>query len=300
MANYTAADIKALREQTGAGMIDVKKALDEADGDRDKAVEILRVKGQKGVAKREGRNASNGLVADPRRRWRRHPGRGQLRDRLRGQGREVPGPGRSRCSTRPWPSAPPTPRRCCATRSSPARRSARSARRGQRHHRREDRGPPGRPRRGCRRGVLPAQDQPRPARRRSACWSRPRAATRRSPATSRCTSPRSPERTSSREEVAGRDGRDRAPDRRGTAREEGKPEAALPKIVEGRVERLLQGERAARAAVRQGRQEDRRRGARGGRRQGRSPSPGSGSAPDPRPQLHLTGTPVGTTAPHLT
>ena len=63
MANYTAADIKALREQTGAGMMDVKKALDEADGDRAKAVEVLRVKGLKGVTKREGRSASNGLVA---------------------------------------------------------------------------------------------------------------------------------------------------------------------------------------------------------------------------------------------
>jgi elongation factor Ts len=63
MANYTAADIKALREQTGAGMLDVKKALDEADGDRTKAVEILRVKGLKGVTKREGRSASDGLVA---------------------------------------------------------------------------------------------------------------------------------------------------------------------------------------------------------------------------------------------
>jgi elongation factor Ts len=62
MANYTAADIKALREQTGAGMMDVKKALDEADGDRAKAIEILRVKGLKGVTKREGRSASNGLV----------------------------------------------------------------------------------------------------------------------------------------------------------------------------------------------------------------------------------------------
>ncbi|MGC1207652.1 MAG: translation elongation factor Ts [Ornithinimicrobium sp.] len=62
MANYTAADIKALREQTGAGMMDVKKALDEADGDSAKAVEILRVKGLKGVTKREGRSASNGLV----------------------------------------------------------------------------------------------------------------------------------------------------------------------------------------------------------------------------------------------
>jgi elongation factor Ts len=62
MANYTAADIKALREQTGAGMMDVKKALDEAEGDRAKAVEILRVKGLKGVTKREGRTTSNGLV----------------------------------------------------------------------------------------------------------------------------------------------------------------------------------------------------------------------------------------------
>jgi len=63
MASFTAADIKALREQTGAGMLDVKNALSEADGDRDKAVEILRVKGLRGVTKREGRSASDGLVA---------------------------------------------------------------------------------------------------------------------------------------------------------------------------------------------------------------------------------------------
>ncbi|MEP7193485.1 MAG: translation elongation factor Ts [Actinomycetota bacterium] len=63
MANYTAADIKALRESTGAGMMDVKRALDEADGDNQKATEILRVKGLKGVTKREGRSATNGLVA---------------------------------------------------------------------------------------------------------------------------------------------------------------------------------------------------------------------------------------------
>jgi elongation factor Ts len=62
MANYTVADIQALRERTGAGMMDVKKALDEADGDQDKAVEILRIKGLKGVTKREGRSASEGLV----------------------------------------------------------------------------------------------------------------------------------------------------------------------------------------------------------------------------------------------
>ena len=62
MANYTAADIKALRESSGAGMMDVKRALDEADGDHTKATEILRIKGLKGVTKREGRSATNGLV----------------------------------------------------------------------------------------------------------------------------------------------------------------------------------------------------------------------------------------------
>lgn len=63
MANYTAADVKKLRELTGAGMLDCKNALVEADGDVEKANEILRVKGLKGVAKREGRSAENGAVA---------------------------------------------------------------------------------------------------------------------------------------------------------------------------------------------------------------------------------------------
>ncbi|MFW0110240.1 translation elongation factor Ts [Rothia sp. P13129] len=63
MANYTAADIKALREKTGAGMLDVKKALDEANGDQQKAMEIIRVKGLKGVTKREGRATAEGLIA---------------------------------------------------------------------------------------------------------------------------------------------------------------------------------------------------------------------------------------------
>ncbi|RKW70740.1 translation elongation factor Ts [Galactobacter caseinivorans] len=63
MANYTAADIKALRERTGAGMMDVKKALDEANGDSEKAIEIIRVKGLKGATKRESRATAEGLVA---------------------------------------------------------------------------------------------------------------------------------------------------------------------------------------------------------------------------------------------
>lgn len=62
MANYTAADVKALREKSGAGMMDCKSALDEANGDLEKAFEVLRLKGLKGVSKREGRATSNGLV----------------------------------------------------------------------------------------------------------------------------------------------------------------------------------------------------------------------------------------------
>ncbi|KDA05496.1 elongation factor Ts [Microbacterium sp. CH12i] len=62
MANFTIADIKALREQLGTGMVDTKKALEEADGDREKAVELLRLKGAKGNAKRADRSTSEGLI----------------------------------------------------------------------------------------------------------------------------------------------------------------------------------------------------------------------------------------------
>lgn len=63
MANYTAADIKEIRELTGAGMLDVKKALDEAKGDKARATEILRVAGAKAAAKRGERVTAEGLVA---------------------------------------------------------------------------------------------------------------------------------------------------------------------------------------------------------------------------------------------
>jgi elongation factor Ts len=62
MANYSLADVKVLRDRLGAGMLDSKNALVEADGDLEKAIEILRVKGLKGVAKREGRTTTAGLV----------------------------------------------------------------------------------------------------------------------------------------------------------------------------------------------------------------------------------------------
>ncbi|GAA3595234.1 translation elongation factor Ts [Klugiella xanthotipulae] len=63
MANFSLEAVKTLRERLGAGMVDSKNALIEADGDIDKAIEILRLKGMKGVAKREGRATSEGLVA---------------------------------------------------------------------------------------------------------------------------------------------------------------------------------------------------------------------------------------------
>jgi elongation factor Ts len=62
MANVSAADVKRLRDLSGAGMLDCKNALAEADGDFDAAVEILRLKGVKDVGKRAARTAGNGLV----------------------------------------------------------------------------------------------------------------------------------------------------------------------------------------------------------------------------------------------
>jgi elongation factor Ts len=64
MANFNAADVKRLRELTGSGMMACKNALTEAEGDFDKAVELLRLKGAKDVGKRAERTAANGLVAE--------------------------------------------------------------------------------------------------------------------------------------------------------------------------------------------------------------------------------------------
>ena len=60
--SVTAADVKALRDRTGAGMMDAKRALEEADGDPDRALELLRVKLGKNVAKLSGREAAEGTV----------------------------------------------------------------------------------------------------------------------------------------------------------------------------------------------------------------------------------------------
>jgi elongation factor Ts len=63
MAEFTATDVKQLRDLTGAGMLDCKNALTEADGNLEQAIEILRIKGAKDVGKRAGRTAANGLIA---------------------------------------------------------------------------------------------------------------------------------------------------------------------------------------------------------------------------------------------
>ena len=62
MANYTANDVKTLRERTGAGMMDCKNALVECDGDMDKAIDYLREKGIANAAKKAGRIAAEGIV----------------------------------------------------------------------------------------------------------------------------------------------------------------------------------------------------------------------------------------------
>ena len=92
MATITADAVKELRERTGAGMMDCKNALVEADGDLDKAVGLLRERGLAAAAKKAGRDAREGIVSSYI-----HTGgklgvadRGQLRDRLRRPDRRVP------------------------------------------------------------------------------------------------------------------------------------------------------------------------------------------------------------------
>lgn len=100
MAAITAALIKQVREETGAGMMDVKKALTEAEGDVARAKEIIRAKGIQAAGKREGRKAQEGTIASTV----VESANGQtgyavelnFRDRLRGQDPEVRGIRRQR------------------------------------------------------------------------------------------------------------------------------------------------------------------------------------------------------------
>ena len=98
MATITAADVKKLRDQTGAGMMDCKAALEEANGDFEEATTILRKKGLASAAKKAGRATSEGLIghrlsADHSQ---RHARRGELRVRLRRAHRRLPAAGQGR------------------------------------------------------------------------------------------------------------------------------------------------------------------------------------------------------------
>ena len=82
MANVTASMVKELREKTGAGMMDCKKALQECDGNMDKAIDYLREKGIADSAKKSGRIAAEGVVASYIHMRDRRYRRSQLRNRL--------------------------------------------------------------------------------------------------------------------------------------------------------------------------------------------------------------------------
>ena len=93
----TASMVKELRDTTGAGMMDAKKALTETDGDMEAAVDWLRTKGLAKAAKKSGRTAAEGLVA-----VKVEGGHGvavevKLRDRLRWQKRRLPENGFRHC-----------------------------------------------------------------------------------------------------------------------------------------------------------------------------------------------------------
>ena len=117
MAEITAAAVKSLRERTGLPMMDCKKALQEADGDVDKAVEVLRKAGAKLMEKRAGRATTSGRIAVyvAARRRRRHDGRSALRERPGGQQRAVratgqrPGPATGHRSRRRLARGPAGP-----------------------------------------------------------------------------------------------------------------------------------------------------------------------------------------------
>ena len=232
----------------------------EAEGDVDKAVEILRVKGQKGVAKREGRTASNGAVvsliaADN--------SDGVLVELncetdfvAKGEKFVAVADAHRRARGRHQPADIEA---LLATEIEDGKTVQALRRRGERHPRREDRARPLRPvhRRLRRRPTCTAPARTCP--RRSASWSSwtrtnaqrrqgRRAAHRRVRADATSPATRSPAETVENERRVAE----------ATAREEGKPEAALPKIVEGRVNGFFKENVAPGAGVRQGHQEDRR------------------------------------------
>jgi hypothetical protein len=141
----TAADVNKLRQMTGAGMMDCKKALTEANGDFDAAIDLLRKKGQKVAAKRADRDAMEGLVlATSADGTQGRAGERELRDRLRGQERRLRIAWPRPSSASPWRHGPG-----CRGPEVPALRQQRP------HHRRKTHRADRRDRRKDRRERLP-------------------------------------------------------------------------------------------------------------------------------------------------
>ena len=268
MARSLRADVKKLRDATGAGMMDCKKALTEADGDYDKAVEILRVTGQAKAAKRGAeRSATNGLVAFAD---------GALlqlgrRDRLRGQERRVPGAGRRRGQGRRRQPRPtrwrrPTRPRCRRARPWPRRSSSSRSRSA-----RSSRSPP--PRTSTARPRSTCTSGPPTCRRRSACWCEYEGDDETAARTAAMQIAAMRPQYLSRGRRPGRPGRERAPDRRGDGQGGGQARAGLAEDRRGPGERLLQGRRPARPALGHRQQDPGRQGARRRRGQGQAVRP---------------------------
>ena len=138
----SAAGVKELRERTGAGMMDCKAALQEADGDMDKAIELLRVKGQAKAAKRGERAASEGLVTS----YVHHNGKvgalvevdcetdfvarnDEFAEFAREVASHVAAAARCTCPRRTCPRTPARPSCACSRSRRPARASPRTSRR---------------------------------------------------------------------------------------------------------------------------------------------------------------------------
>ena len=226
MPSFTASDVKKLRELTGAGMMDCKKALDEADGDFDKAVELLRVKGAAKAAERGAeREASPAWSPPPA-----APCRAQVRDRLRRQERGLHRHAQQIADAAD-PPRPPTPRPSRPSRSA-ARPSARSSR--------TSRSPSARRSSWASSPTSTAPSSPTCTSVPPTC--RPPSACSSSiegdaapPAPPRCRSPRCRPQYLTRDEVPADVVEPERAIAEQTTREEGKPEQAIAKIVEGRL-----------------------------------------------------------------
>ena len=260
MANFSAADVKKLRDATGAGMMECKKALEEADGDYQRAVEILRVKG---TAKDEKRAGTRGRER-PGRRRRGRDDRARVRDRLRRQERPVPDarrrhrrplrglvrrPTSRRCAARPCRTARPSRRTSATSPPSSARSSSCAA-----------------PSSSTARWRPTCTRSPRTCRRRWASWCSSPARTTQAARGAAMQVAALRAKYLTREDVPAEavEAERRVAEEK--ARAEGKPEQAIAKIVEGRGQRLLHGQRPARAGVGAGDQEERQAGPRRGRR----------------------------------